>query len=309
MARDDQAMASWYEVATRLANASKSVRVLAPLRQDWRLPIDQDFLSYASPPASDRRYLLMAPTRPESREDGFLHDLNRLRWQVMWVNSPPSLLGLIIDDSVAYVAANPTCAFKIDDSTMVRGLASHFDRIWDTGKANPRVEIIYDDVLVTVGPAPLQRIQIATQGQWDHIVHNLARQTEDVYQMNPRQFEELVAELLQRDNPGRSIQLTPPSNDGGRDILVYNNTDLGRHLFLVECKRYARDRPIDVGLVRQFYGVVEGERATAGALVTTSYFTGPAATWVPERNLEYRISLVDYSGLADWLRRLATRAS
>ena len=303
MPLDTTGMASWHEVVTHLANASKSVRLLAPLRQEWQLPFDQEFLTYASPPASDRRYLLTSPRRPDDREASFLLGLQRLRWQVMWVNSPPSLLGVIIDDGVVYVSANATRAFKIADAHMVRGLSSHFDRIWETGQTHPGVEIVYDDVLATVGPTPVPQIQIATQAQWDHIVHTLARRTDDVYRMEPRQFEELVAELLQRDDPGRKIQLTPPQGDGGRDILVFNDTVLGRHLFLVECKRYAPDRPIDVGLVRQFYGVVEGERATAGALVTTSYFTGPATAWAPDRNLEYRISLVDYNGLQEWLRR------
>ena len=110
MPLDTTGMASWHEVVTHLANASKSVRLLAPLRQEWQLPFDQEFLTYASPPASDRRYLLTSPRRPDDREASFLLGLQRLRWQVMWVNSPPSLLGVIIDDGVVYVSANATRA-------------------------------------------------------------------------------------------------------------------------------------------------------------------------------------------------------
>ena len=36
------------------------------------------------------------------------------------------------------------------------------------------------------------------------------------------------------------------TRDGGRDILAVNKTSLGEHLFLVECKRHAPERPIGV---------------------------------------------------------------
>ena len=306
MARE---MASWFEVATRYANAQKSVSLLAPPREKWRLPIDQSFIETAGPSAPRRRYVLTSALRPTAREDLFLRGLHRHGWEVLWVNSPAALLGMIVDDEVAYVAASATHAFRIDDSDIVRGLSAHFEQTWTIGKSSIGVEVIYDDVLVTVGPAPAAQIQVATQAQWDRVVHALSLNVADLYRLTPRAFEELVAELLQRDHPSAHIELTPEKKDGGRDVLVYDATELGRHLFLVECKRYAPDNPIDVSLVRQFYGVVEGERATAGALVTTSYFTKPALEWLPDRKLEYRVSLKDYESLAAWLRKTSRAAS
>lgn len=102
--------------------------------------------------------------------------------------------------------------------------------------------------------------------------------------------------------------MTPRSNDGGRDILVYDDTAVGRHLFLVECKRYAPDHPVDVRLVRQFYGVIESERASAGALVTSSYFTEPARRFPEEKDIAYRLSLRDFDDLAAWLARHSNSA-
>ena len=83
-----------------------------------------------------------------------------------------------------------------------------------------------------------------------------------MYSLTPRQFEQVVAELLEKQ--GYDVELTPPSKDGGKDIYVAKKTSLGRFLYLVECKKYGRGRPVGVELIRQLYGVVEQERVNAG---------------------------------------------
>lgn len=80
--------------------------------------------------------------------------------------------------------------------------------------------------------------------------------------MDPRKFEELIAELLRAK--GYEVELTPRTRDGGFDILAIKKGDLGSALTLVECKRYAETNKVDVGIVRGLYGVVEEKRATQG---------------------------------------------
>ncbi|HEX7243868.1 MAG TPA: restriction endonuclease [Longimicrobiaceae bacterium] len=123
-----------------------------------------------------------------------------------------------------------------------------------------------------------------------------------LYRLPPRKFEELVAELLTRQ--GYEISLTPISRDGGKDVYAATKTDLGSFLYLVECKRFAPDHPVSVGVVRSLYGVVEAERATAGIVATTSYFTSGAAEF--QQSVSYRLSLQDYLGIKKWLD-IATR--
>ena len=286
-----------------MIGAGASIKVFAPLSSEWILPVDKDFLTYATESRLDRRYLVTSPTKPEPEEEAFLRRLHGLGWQVMWVNAPPSMIGLVIDDEIAYIASGPTRAFAIDSPDVIGGLVEHFERIWTVGKSRRNVQILFDDVLVTAGPQPTTRIQLDTKSHWDRLLVSLHRTPEDIYGIDPRRFEELVAELAQRDRPEGLVRLTPRSNDGGRDVMIFEDTAFGRHLFLIECKRYAPDRPIDVTLVRQLFGVVEGERASAGVLVTSSFFTGPAKAWPKEMKIEYRLGLKVFDDLGKWIRK------
>ena len=112
-------------------------------------------------------------------------------------------------------------------------------------------------------------------------------------------FEELVAELLARE--GMDVTLTPATRDGGRDILAVARTPIGKQLYLVECKRYAKGNPVDVSVVRSLYGAVTRDNASAGLVVTSSRFTSDAVKFM--RSIQYRIGLRDSESLRDWLRR------
>jgi hypothetical protein len=120
-----------------------------------------------------------------------------------------------------------------------------------------------------------------------------------MYNLSPRQFEELVAELL--DKQGYEIELTPPSKDGGFDMYAARKDGLGEFLYLVECKRYAPVYPVGVGVVRALYGVVQKMKATAGIVVTTAQFTRGAKEF--QQSVSYQIALRDYLHLQQWLKQ------
>ncbi|MHA1279560.1 MAG: restriction endonuclease [Candidatus Helarchaeota archaeon] len=122
-----------------------------------------------------------------------------------------------------------------------------------------------------------------------------------LYDLSPRQFEEIIAELLEK--LGYSVVLTPASRDGGKDIYAAMRNDLGSFLYLVECKKYSPNNRVGVEIIRQLHGVVQAERATAGILATTSFFTKGAEEF--QRKLEYQLSLRDYFGIQEWLHSLA----
>jgi restriction system protein len=95
------------------------------------------------------------------------------------------------------------------------------------------------------------------------------------------------------------VHLTPAIKDGGKDIYVAEKSGLGSFLYIVECKRYSAHRPVGVGLVRQLHGTVQAEQATAGLLVTTSYFTKGAKEF--QESVQFRMSLHDYVAIKHWL--------
>ena len=131
----------------------------------------------------------------------------------------------------------------------------------------------------------------------DDLLERLRKDPDGMDSLTPRQFEQVVAEILSRQ--GYEVYLTPASKDGGKDIYVAKKTSLGSFLYLVECKKYARNRPVGVELIRQLYGVVEQERATAGILATTSTFTKGARQY--SETVRYRLKLKDYMELHRWI--------
>jgi restriction system protein len=129
------------------------------------------------------------------------------------------------------------------------------------------------------------------------LVEAIQRDPRQVFRLSPRQFEELVAELLA--GQGYDVALTPPSRDGGFDIIAVKNDALGRLRFLVECKRYDAANHVEVGIVRSLLGVVQQQQATAGVVVTTSFFTRGAKDF--QATVEQQMALRDYTELQRWL--------
>ena len=60
------------------------------------------------------------------------------------------------------------------------------------------------------------------------LIDRLRRQPQAIYELPPRKFEELVADLLV--DLGYEVQLTPATHDGGKDILAQMATPIGKFL-------------------------------------------------------------------------------
>jgi len=116
-------------------------------------------------------------------------------------------------------------------------------------------------------------------------------------ELEPRKFEELVAELFR--NMGYTVELTPRSRDGGLDIIAIDRSDLGSALTLIECKRYSASNRVGVEVVRGLYGVVEQQRATRGLIATTSFFTKDAMAF--RDSVQYRLALADFDQITQFL--------
>lgn len=119
-----------------------------------------------------------------------------------------------------------------------------------------------------------------------------------LHDLKPRQFEELIAELLATQ--GFNVELTARTGDGGRDIIAVQESRLGKQLFLVQAKRFSPDRPVGAPVVRTLYGVTELEKATKGIVATTSYFTKSAREFAGQ--VGARLQLMDYDDIVAWLK-------
>jgi len=212
---------------------------------------------------------------------------------------PPANLLLVDQDTaiyadLAYSERKDDAVYLVDTPKDISILQSVFESAWSAD-----TDLLYRDHLGDLTQEEEQRVITLGAAQWQRIIDELARYPERIHALSSRRFEELVAELLLRD--GMDVQLTPAQKDGGRDVLAYLSTPAGEHLFYVECKRYSPDNPVGVRLVRELFGVVEAERATAGLLVTTSRFTEGAIRF--RESVRHRMSLNDFERLTDWLQR------
>lgn len=128
------------------------------------------------------------------------------------------------------------------------------------------------------------------------LLNKIKKDKKLLYQIHPRIFEELVAEIF--SSVGFSVELTKRSRDGGKDIVAIKY-DLGiPSRWVIECKRFINKNKIDIKLVRELFGVKQAGNYQQAVLVTTSSFTKPALDF--ERQV-VGLSLKNYNALMKWL--------
>lgn len=135
------------------------------------------------------------------------------------------------------------------------------------------------------------------------LIESLKRQPVGIRHLTPREFEELLADLL--SDMGWDVELTKQTRDGGSDILAYLNTDVGRLLCLVEAKHYREDRKIGVDLVRTLYGTLCDAQANSAMLVTSSSFTSDAKTF--QQRHKYQLTLREYADVVEWIMKFGNK--
>lgn len=140
--------------------------------------------------------------------------------------------------------------------------------------------------------SPIIRIDFETISR--ELTNYLIKNPDQLHSLSPRKFEYLVAYLL--ENHGYEVTLTQKSRDGGVDIFALHKDDLGNFLTLVECKKFAPNRPVGVGVVRSLYGVLNVLNASHGVIATTSTFTAGAK--IMAMQYQYQLSLKDHADIS-----------
>jgi hypothetical protein len=146
--------------------------------------------------------------------------------------------------------------------------------------------------------AARQEFDLSVTSFNDQMIEYLAANPQLLYELEPRRFEELVAEVYNR--AGFDVELTPASGDDGADVYAIRRDDLGSTLIVVQAKRYKPELKVKASAVRELYGTVNLVNASAGVLVTTSSFQ-PRAEQYAEK-LEWRLTLKDYALLQQMLK-------
>jgi restriction system protein len=195
----------------------------------------------------------------------------------------------------------------------------HFEQAMKATQGNPLAISLFADLLESGGREDFERLlqgnlyDLSEKVSQDQIVtvvkptivmanetilHQLKKQPNAIFDLPPRKFEEVLAEIL--TDMGWEVELTKATRDGGKDILAYQKTELGRLLCLVEAKRYREDRKIGVDLVRSLYGTLCDYQASSAMMVTTSSFSADAQAF--QQKHQYQLALRDYFDLVRWIQ-------
>jgi restriction system protein len=140
---------------------------------------------------------------------------------------------------------------------------------------------------------------VEESGRVKQIITDIFQDDKALLRLEPRDFEEVVAELLR--SQGFTVELTKRTRDGGYDLIAIG-VQAGFPLkFLVECKRY-RTQKIGIEIVRNLMYVVDQEQANKGIIATTSFFSRDASDHVKKVH-QYRLDLRDKSDILSWVQQ------
>lgn len=127
---------------------------------------------------------------------------------------------------------------------------------------------------------------------YNYITHHPER----LSTMHWRKFEELLASLFQ--SQGFHTELGPGSNDGGKDITVFQRDPLGDVMTYVQAKRYDPKYKIKLEAVQALHGLVVSDEVQKGIFVTTSEYLPSATKFAARENVQMEL----YAGpdVIDW---------
>ena len=161
--------------------------------------------------------------------------------------------------------------------------------------------LLYNEDLILYEPPKIELLELPRiiSVVNDKLMVLLAREPSHLYNLSPRAFEEVIAEIFARQ--GFEVHLTKQSRDGGKDIIALYNK-LGIHTkYIIECKRYT-NKPVGIELVQRLAGVRHALSANKAILATTSRFTSPAMEFAKQEVNLWSLDLKDYDDIVNWLK-------
>lgn len=139
----------------------------------------------------------------------------------------------------------------------------------------------------------------------DQVLKYLSENPDAIYQLSDMDFEIVMAEIYSK--LGYDVTRTQSTRDGGKDIIIRKPELLGDFIYYVECKKYAPNRHIGVGIIRNLVGTVNTDRVNGGILATTSFFTKPAREFILENNWNCQIKMHDYNTVQELLNKAVAK--
>jgi restriction system protein len=136
---------------------------------------------------------------------------------------------------------------------------------------------------------------------WFEIIAHLERDPNFLFNVPWRKLEELIAGAYQRAG-WATVELTPRSGDGGRDIIA-SKPGIGSIRILDQVKAYKVGHLVSADEVRSMLGVLEAEQNVSKGLVTTTSTFAPGIEHDGRLQafMPFRLELKDGPRLREWL--------
>ena len=205
------------------------------------------------------------------------------------------------------VPLSPLQAAYLNDFIREHGLEAPRESVttrWTIPENAPQVTMM---ALLTFGDKTKEGQLIEAVGiPWYKILDLLIRDPNELYNMDPRKFEEFIAGAWEQY--GYKVILTPRSGDMGRDIIAWKD-GLGSIKIFDQVKRYKITRPVTAAEVRELAGTIALDTSVSkGVITTTSTF---APNLMEDENIRkvvpYRLELKPRNLLLQWLEGLKIR--
>lgn len=165
---------------------------------------------------------------------------------------------------------------------------------------------LFEETARIISPDQFRRSQI-TIGTDIRLIKYLDEHPARMLQLGPRQFEELVKDLLVSEFDYDVVQQGPLGRDGGIDIYAERDAAGGRELTVIQCKRNKASNKVGEPIVKQFLTDVNESDASRGLIVTTSSFSTNALKYMAVR--EYKLAGADYLKLQEWIHKMRGKLS
>lgn len=125
----------------------------------------------------------------------------------------------------------------------------------------------------------------------DEVLCYLKENPEEWFKLTGGQFEMVMQEIYSR--LGYQVERTKATRDGGKDLIIRKNESVGDLIYYVECKKYAPNRPIGVGIVREFKCTIDTDSVNGGIIATTSHFAKGARDFILNNNFDCKVKMHD----------------
>jgi len=131
-------------------------------------------------------------------------------------------------------------------------------------------------------PANAARVQLLIRAISHEFAQLVASDPETLDHLEWRDLERMMARVM--EGLGFQTTLTPPSKDGGKDIIVVCQAEKGEESYIMELKHWRTGKRVGKQSVTDFMHVIVVEKRSGGLFLSTSGYAADAFEGIAEIN-------------------------